>query len=105
MYPPRFVIDAHGYPGGFAHSREWLDCSATTNGHELPPSQRDQRLVPSIANVAPCGSRQFAIQLPPGTCVGPWMVWPPPSGVSALLGHRYPGDPFAILSLYDGLCD
>ena len=72
------VNDARGYPGEFAHSRKWPDSAGRREWHELPPSERNQRLVPTIANIAPCGSRQLAIQLPPGTCVGPWMIWPPP---------------------------
>src|SRR6266404_2218636 len=44
----------------------------------------DQPLGPTIAKIAPCGSRQWAIQLPPGTCVGPWMTWPPLSFTRAI---------------------
>ena len=42
-----------------------------------PCRNAGQPLGPTIAKMAPCGSRQWAIQLPPGTCMGPWMIWPP----------------------------
>jgi hypothetical protein len=43
-----------------------------------------QPLGPTIAKMAPCGSRPWAIQLPPGTCKGPWMIWPPLSFTRAI---------------------
>ena len=36
-----------------------------------------QRLAATIANIAPCGSTHWTIQLPPGTCIGPLTTWPP----------------------------
>jgi hypothetical protein len=34
---------------------------------------------PTSANIAPCGSSACAIQEPPGTCMGPLMICPPPA--------------------------
>lgn len=31
------------------------------------------------ANIAPCGSIAWTIQLPPGTSIGPLRIWPPPA--------------------------
>jgi hypothetical protein len=53
-------------------------------------ARADQRLLPTNAKMAPCGSRQCAIQLPPGTCIGPWMIWPPASVTRAIAASTAP---------------
>jgi hypothetical protein len=39
---------------------------------------------PASANIAPCGSIAWAIQEPPGTSIGPLMIFPPPAVVFAM---------------------
>jgi hypothetical protein len=48
---------------------------------ERMPSERIRRhpRLPTSANMAPCGSLAWTIQLPPGTSIGPLMILPPPA--------------------------
>jgi len=58
--------------------------SAATRDKVWPCREPSHPLGPTIAKMAPCGSRPWAIQLPPGTCMGPWMIWPPASFTRAI---------------------
>jgi NAD(P)-dependent dehydrogenase (short-subunit alcohol dehydrogenase family) len=58
--------------------------AAATRDKVWPCREPSQPLGPTIAKMAPCGSRPWAIQLPPGTCMGPWMIWPPASFTRAI---------------------
>src|SRR4051794_24027049 len=51
-------------------------------GHGVSVRLRERRArqeprAPTSANMAPCGSRHWTIQLPPGTSIGPLRIWPP----------------------------
>src|ERR1700730_11773754 len=58
--------------------------SAATRDKVWPCREPSQPLGPTIAKMAPCRSRPWAIQLPPWTCMGPWMIWPPASFTRAI---------------------
>src|SRR5580698_6510102 len=46
-------------------------------GAEAAKSRQGYRFGATSANSAPCGSTPLMIQLPPGTCTGPWTTCPP----------------------------
>ena len=63
--------------------RSWNSLSAVTDqglntgAHRLIRPRHCHFFGATSANIAPCGSRPFTIQLPPGTCTGPCTTLPP----------------------------
>ena len=71
-------------PGNFAHP-------ALLHGMDPP----DLRLwgyprLPTSANMAPCGSLAWTIQLPPGTSIGPLAISPPAAFTRSTAASKSP---------------
>ncbi len=48
-----------------------------------------QRSFATSANIAPCGSVACTIHWPPGTCIGPFTIWPPLALIASMHGSSF----------------